>query len=461
MIQLEHDFIVERPARECLLFAADPRRRPEWDPSVLSVRKLSAGGLIAGSRFEITRALGSNRLSLRCTLETLDPPHHAELHGVGEGIHIIDHVRCTALGEQRTRVHWQTDIDLQRGERLLRPLLRRQGRRAIRNLQRALRPLTVRTRLGWGGRMADRLLLPGAARFTGQGFRMAGLPPVVDRMDGQLVVLTGATSGIGLAAAEMLSRLGAELVLVGRNSERLQQVRQQLLDDGAARVDTEAADLLDLDEVRALALRLRQAYPLIDVLINNAGALFAERALTPQGHERALAVNLLTPWLLMQHLRPALAAAGAGRIINVASGGMYLTPLDMDDLRYEKARYDGPTAYARAKRMLVVLGQRMAADFAGDGIAVHAMHPGWADTPGVESSLPSFHRIMRPLLRNASEGADTLVWLAADPGGTDGGQFWFDRAPHGIDLIPGTRIRRDEVDTLDGYFRTLVAPYLP
>ena len=116
------------------------------------------------------------------------------------------------------------------------------------------------------------------------------------------------------------------------------------------------------------------------------------------------------------------------RVLFVSSGGMYTRRLDVDDLQSRRGTYDGRVAYARTKRAEVVLAERWAAALAGTGVVVHAMHPGWADTPGIKSSLPAFQRIMRPLLRTPEQGADTIVWLAAaeEPGRTTG-RFWCDR----------------------------------
>ena len=177
------------------------------------------------------------------------------------------------------------------------------------------------------------------------------------------------------------------------------------------------------------------------MLINNAGALFAERGETSEGHERALAVNLLTPALLTKRLEPMLAER-RGRVINVVSGGLYLQGLALDDLDYQRGDYDGTKAYARAKRGLLALTRLWAED--ETRIGWHAMHPGWAATPGVARSLPAFDRRMQPFLRTPRQGADTMVWLASHPAaaphGEDSVGFWFDRAQRPDALLPGTAV---------------------
>jgi len=206
-------------------------------------------------------------------------------------------------------------------------------------------------------------------------------------------------------------------------------------------VAVQRADLLSLRQTRALAQRLRDSEPRIDVLVNNAGALFERRELTAEGLERSLAVNLLSPYVLTEALLPALPRGG--RIVNVSSGGMYLQALRPDDLGSARGRYSGTGAYARAKRGLVALSLDWAERLAPRGITVQAMHPGWVDTPGVTAALPRFHRAMRPWLRTPEQGADTIVWLAASPAAArDSGNFWLDRQPHLTDVLPGTTVHR-------------------
>jgi NAD(P)-dependent dehydrogenase (short-subunit alcohol dehydrogenase family) len=152
----------------------------------------------------------------------------------------------------------------------------------------------------------------------------------------------------------------------------------------------------------------------------------AEREETEEGHERMLATHVLGPHLLTKLLRPAMPRGA--RVIWVASGGMYGQRLRADDLQYLRGDYKPTTGYARTKRAQVVLAELWADELARDGIVVHAMHPGWADTPGIATSLPGFRRLAGPLLRSHDQGADTIVWLgAAEEPGLSSGGFWHDR----------------------------------
>jgi NAD(P)-dependent dehydrogenase (short-subunit alcohol dehydrogenase family) len=183
----------------------------------------------------------------------------------------------------------------------------------------------------------------------------------------------------------------------------------------------------------------------LDVLINNAGVLTQERELSADGIELTLATNVIGPFLLTQLLNGVLERSAPSRIVNVSSGGMYTQKLRVDDLQSEQGHFDGPTAYARTKRAEVVLTEMWAERLAGTGVSVHGMHPGWANTAGVQSSLPRFYRVTRPLLRSSDEGADTIVWLGAAPEPADSsGGFWHDRRRRPTHLLPGTRETEEE-----------------
>lgn len=290
--------------------------------------------------------------------------------------------------------------------------------------------------------LMDRLILPGALGFTRFGYacRKRNWTAADTSMEGRTVVITGATSGLGLSTARSLATLGARVVMVGRDPDKAENARAEVAAaSGNDDLSVQIADLGLMSDVRDLAGRLLEAEDAIHVLINNAAILPAERKLTVEGLEQTFATDLLSPYLLTELLLPRLRASAPSRIINVLSGGMYLSGLEVDDLENERGHFDGSRAYARAKRALMVLTEQWAEELAGCGVAVNAMHPGWADTPGVEGSLPAFHRLMRAFLRTPEQGADTIVWLASDPAAQAfSGGFYFDREPHVTTVFPFT-----------------------
>ncbi len=270
--------------------------------------------------------------------------------------------------------------------------------------------------------------------------------PAPDALAGRTVLVTGPTSGLGRAATEALASLGARVVLVGRSLERLSAVRDSLVaQHGEDRFPIAVADMASMASVRAAVAQVRATEPRLDVLVDNAGAIFAERTESPDGIESTLATLVVGPFVLISGLLPLLGATGGARVISVTSGGMYTQRVHLDDLQWTSEPYSGSRAYARAKRLQVTLVREWARRLAGTGFAINAMHPGWADTPGLAEALPGFYQTMRPLLRTPAEGADTITWLATDPdAGGMRGKLFLDRRPRPFDRFPGTRLSATE-----------------
>ncbi len=260
-------------------------------------------------------------------------------------------------------------------------------------------------------------------------------PPA--RAEGRQVVVTGATSGLGLAAAATLVRLGASVCVVGRDPARTESTRHQIEGAGPGRVSAACADLGDLSAVADLARRLESRLDRLDALLHVAGSLSPSFQRSAQGIELTVAVHVLAPYLLTEQLRPQLAAAPSPRVITMTSGGMYLQPFSLDQLELTPRTYRPTLAYARAKRAQVVLTQEWQRRYGPTGIAFHCVHPGWVDTPGLRSALPRFARTMGPVLRTPDQGADTAVWLATTDG-AEGGRLWLDRRPRRDERLPGT-----------------------
>ena len=271
-------------------------------------------------------------------------------------------------------------------------------------------------------------------------------PPPPDVLAGRTVLVTGPTSGLGRQVTHELAALGARIVLVGRNEERLNAVRNALVArHGVDLYPVVVADMGSLASVRAAADHVLATESRLDVLIDNAGAIFPDRTIGPDGIEATLATLVVGPFTLIRDLLPLLHRTAGSRVIAVTSGGQYAQGLDLDDLQYSDGVYDGTRAYARAKRAQVSLIREWARRFGGAGIQFHSMHPGWARTPGLVEALPLFARLMGPLLRTPAEGTDTLVWLAtatADKTDVAGGSLWLDRRTRPFDRLPTTRVSR-------------------
>ncbi len=296
----------------------------------------------------------------------------------------------------------------------------------------------------------DRSVIGGYTN-VGYGIRSRGWSAQrMPSLAGRVVMVTGATSGLGLAAANGFARLGASVWLVVRSEARGRRARLEIAERPAGHdVHVGLCDLSDLGSVREFAGRFAAEAGRLDVLVNNAGVLTRERRISSDGIELTFATNVLGPFLLTRLLLALLQRSAPSRVINVSSGGMYTQRIRVDDLQSERGGFDGPTAYAQTKRAQVILTEILAQRLEGRGVVVHAMHPGWADTPGVRSSLPRFYRLTRPLLRTPEQGADTIVWLgAADEPGRSTGLFWHDRRPRPTHVLPWTRETRQERERL-------------
>jgi dehydrogenase/reductase SDR family member 12 len=240
------------------------------------------------------------------------------------------------------------------------------------------------------GEALSRLVDPTIAlSFNRSGFRIHALTfdPADLHVDlsGRRCLVTGGNSGLGYEAALGLARLGATVVLLCRDAARgAAAARAIRAATGNANIVLEALDVSSLASVRTAAARLRSEP--VDVLIHNAGLLPAERVETTDGLELTFATHVVGPYLLTRMLRDALAASPDGRVIWVSSGGMYARKLALADVAWRARPYDGVKAYAETKRAQVVLSELFAEQFRSSGIVVNAMHPGWADTPGVQTS---------------------------------------------------------------------------
>lgn len=453
MIRLKESIHVRQPVERVFHYVSQFTHIQAWDPGVESAQQIEPGRTGVGTGFDLTLKFGPFRPKMKYVITAYQPFSRMVLEGRGGSFCATDTIcfEKTALG---ARVTYQADIRFsglgRHAEPLLTPLLSHIGKRAVQGLKAALNgtveppdpPEGWRSGAGWIDCLADHAVVPGMILFSRLGYELSRrfwTEPAA-ALYGQKVILTGGTSGIGKAAAYEIAARKAFLTIIARNRDRANQVCQDIISrTGNPNVDYMIADLSLMSDIRQVAGEIRDRKKHIDILINNAGALFDDRKETAEGIERTFATDLLGVFCLTMQLADTLAASRDPRIINVSSGGMYTQKIEVDDLENSKGTYHGATAYARAKRGIVILTRLWAERFHCLGIKVHAMHPGWVDTPGIRRSLPRFYRLAKPILRTPQQGADTMVWLAASrAGGQSTGRFWLDRRPHGTVVLPGT-----------------------
>jgi dehydrogenase/reductase SDR family member 12 len=314
------------------------------------------------------------------------------------------------------------------------------------------------TAQGFFDQLLDRTVVLGYSR-VGLAVRqrfwpVSDLPTAA--LAGRTVMVTGANSGIGKAVAGQLAKLGATVLMTVRDRGRGEAARHDVLAAApGADVAVKVCDVSNLAAVRSFAADLLSRRPRLDAVIHNAGVLPEQRTESAEGHELSLATHVLGPLLLTELLLPALTAAPDARVVLMSSGGMYTQPLPVDDIEYRRGGYRGATAYARSKRIQVAITPLLAQRWSG--IMVAAMHPGWADTPGIAQSLPAFRRVTQPILRTSEQAADTAVWLTATEPTPDSGQFWHDRRIRPTHYLPTTHYTDAELDEVWRYCTAAVA----
>jgi len=253
-------------------------------------------------------------------------------------------------------------------------------------------------------------------------------------MAGKSVLVTGGTGGIGMATAAALAALGARVGITGRDQARAAAAAAGIrAATGNPAVDVFAADMSVQAEVRRLAAQVADAYPRLDVLVNNVGGFWAHRHVTADGLERTFALNHLASFLLTNLLLDRLTASAPARIVTVSSGAQARGRIDVDDLQGEQ-NYSGQRAYSQSKLANVMFTYELARRLEGTGVTATVLHPGVVRTSfGAEDQAAHFAfviRVARPFMKTPAQGAVTPVYLASSPqveGVT--GQYFAKRKP--------------------------------
>ena len=438
MISLREVIEVERSIEACFRYVADFRTTVEWDATAYSASKTTEEPVGLGSEFSLLCRAGPTSVSIQYTIVEYTPWQSIVLEGKSRWFTVRDVITFETRDASTTRITYCADFTYRFGLRTLaqktEAAMRALGRKSLLGLTRALEDNNPTPAASPTTAKRDKNLFTALKCFTRAGYRTGRRTwaPMSTDMAEKHVVLTGASAGLGFETAVALLEAGATLTLVIRDPNKVTSMQAALQERTGRQADrVELADLSLLSQVNALSERLLSANRPIDVLINNAGALFNDYCQTSEGIETSAALLLLSPWRLTEAVHPLLAHHDTpARVINVVSGGMYTQKLQCESLVMSEDDYRGSVAYARAKRALTVLTELWSAQWRDDRIVVNAMHPGWADTPGVQGALPGFRRLTHRVLRSSQEGADTIVWLArAREADKTSGQLFLDREP--------------------------------
>ena len=277
--------------------------------------------------------------------------------------------------------------------------------------------------------------------FSSVGFWWRSLfwPPIKPNFTGQTWLVTGASGGLGKSIVQSAARAGATVLAAARSSEKLNELIGQM---PGAKIIPVVADLSLQKDTAAMVDQLTSAGHKIDVLVNNVGVLLDDHALTSEGRESSFAINILNHFLLTERGIEKGLLKPEATVINMSSGGMYNAPLWVSKMNVtDPGSYRGVFAYAVHKRGQAELTKYWHQKYRK--MNFYVMHPGWAKTDGVKRSLPRFYKILNTVLRDADQGSDTAIWLAATQPKCEPGAFWFDREPHSSHAFPVTRLTKN------------------
>ena len=446
---LKKNIVIHKPVAHIFNYLLDFSNIYEWDPNVIEGHRCDLGNITIGSKFRITFSLAGIKQDLEYTLESLSTNKHLELRCKTQQFSVLDRIELEALDENHTRVYYTAELAL--GSRikdtLFRPIMNRISKRVMLRLKEALEnsPSPEPKKANFPS-----LNIP--INFSTKGWNLHRKHFTATITRPKTIAITGPTSGLGKAAATSLAGKGCNLIFIGRNPKKMSALTRDFKARGfPGELVTYTCDMEKLDSVRTACNQIIADGHNIDVLINNAGALYSK----PHpiiGVERTTVVDLIAPWTLSCLLLPVIKTGGC--IINVTSGGMYAAKLNIEKLIEPSTPFSGSRAYALAKRGLDTFSAGLNQELVGKDIRVHSMHPGWADTPGVLTSLPSFHKVTKRFLRTPLQGADTIIWLAME-NPKQGGQFWLDRKMQARHIFQGTNKKSATYEEL----RRFLTPY--
>ena len=298
-----------------------------------------------------------------------------------------------------------------------------------------------------------------AASFSQLGYlaRRAFWPTFKPDFRGQHWLVTGGSGGLGRQMVWAALAGGATVTAAARSEEKLRALAAEAVAAGLSGLETECCDFTSIEETHRLVERLATRGRRIDVLMNNVGVMNDALVVTPEGFEASFASNLLAHYVLTEGLIERGVLADGSAVINMTSGGGYSVPLSTALLNVTSpTQFNGVVAYAAHKRAQISLTSYWRARHGGKGLTFYVVHPGWADTAGVQRSLPRFRQLFRPILRDARSGADTALWLAAArPAQPDHELVWFDRKIRPAHVFAHTQSSKETASDLANYLASI------
>lgn len=255
------------------------------------------------------------------------------------------------------------------------------------------------------------------------------------------ILITGATSGVGLAGAREMARQGWRVFLHGRSAESCQTAVSSLKTEmPEGQIEGACGDLASAEGIKAIVTSMKDRCPKLDVLWNNAGAMLTKRSLTAEGWEMQMAVNYIAPWRLTMALLPQLLAGGGGRVIGTSSGAQAWGKIDFDNWMDEGNRYSSMGTYSKSKLATVLFARELATRYGSQGLIAQCFHPGFVRTdigkPRSQGRHNPLFALIFALAIPPQAGADTGVFLATDPAAAQtNGRYWTKRKLHSTNKL--------------------------
>lgn len=410
----------------------------EWDDNIIEGHRIDLGEIKVGSKFNLLYSILGTLQNLEYTLVSFNENQSLEFRCITPSFNAIDKIIFLKLDNNKTSITYSVNISVKNKiqDLVLKSIMNRIANRVIFRLKEVLEK---KESFQTSTNSLSLLNIP--YRFSKKGWNYNRKQFCATSMRSKTVLITGATSGLGKSTTFNLASKGCDLILVGRNHDKLEQLKNEIINRGfVKKIDIYSCEMEDLVAVDQTCNQIIAQGHRIDGLINNAGALYSSEK-SINGVERTTVVDLLAPTLICSKLIKIISLEGC--IINVTSGGMYSTGLNIDELKVAALPFSGAKAYALAKRALHIYSIGLNAEVEKNGIRIHSMHPGWADTPGVLGSLPIFYRLTKRWLRTPFQGSDTIVWLVMN-NPNQGGKLWLDRKIQPDHILNSTTEKQDD-----------------
>lgn len=457
---------VDRSIEDCFTYLADLRNMVDWDQTVMRARKSSRGAIGLNTDFHIEYQMGPMSFDVIFEITAFSKPDAVCAKGECEAFDMLYEFVLSQKEGQPSEISLSSQIKLKGAYSLFKaPLGARVHRFLKKGIDRLVQTLAERPSfqpLTASEQLENKLIVPSLLKLSRFGYarKKRHWQPYFNSLKGKNVLITDGTSDLGVQLIEDFTRLGARVMFVSADLDKAERVLENAKEaEGEGAVISPIFEHLDLSllgDVNKLAQKVHQHFNSLSVLVNNYGQIIKKRHTTKEGFEKSFASLLLGPFVLTESLHELLRHADRPKVINVISSGVYMQPIDPDDLESKKKPYNGFLAYARSRRGLLDMTKVWAKTWGEKNhISVHCVNPGWVDSHELRPQLVGVRAIAKPLMRNLWQASDSITWLASSPAAEEvNGLYWLDRRPLTESLLTLTKSSDKKQDQLYAALRS-------